>query len=174
VIDVAVGPLARFLPRLASRKARHYLLTFDQRPSDLHGLGDVVGEKTFDGRYYESLRGVGGRIAVSGIEYLDQAACGGFNAIAHEFAHQVHIAALGKNEVNEILRLYESARREGRTLDHYASANEHEYFAQGYEAFISESKRPSAGITGRHTRRELLSRDPELAGFLAKLTGASL
>ena len=55
-------------------------------------------------------------------------------------------------------------------LDYYAAANEEEYFAQGYEAFISDRKRPSAGVTGRHTNQELLKRDPELYQFLAKLT----
>src|SRR5262249_44728807 len=170
VIDSAVAPLAAFLPKLASHKARHYLLAFDQRPSDLRGFADVAGEKTFDGRYYSSLRGIGGRITVSGIEYLDQAARGGFNTIAHEFAHQVHIAALGKKEVKTIRKLYERARREGRTLDYYAAANAEEYFAQGYEAFISNRKRPSAGITARHTDRELMTRDPELYSFLLKLT----
>jgi hypothetical protein len=159
-----------YLLKLAARKARHYLLAFDQRPGDLHGFADVAGQKTFDGRYYSSIRGIGGRVALSGIEYLDQAAFGGFNTIAHEFAHQVHIAALGKREVNEIRRIYERARREGRALDYYAAANEDEYFAQGYEAFISERKRPSAGVTGRHTRQELW-RDPELYKFLVKLTG---
>lgn len=171
VIDLAVAPLAGFFPKLARNKARHYLLAFDQRPGDLHGFVDVAGEKTFDGRYYASIRGVGGRVTVSGIEYLDQAARGGFNTIAHEFAHQVHIAALGKSEVKEIRRLYEKARSEGRTLDYYAAANEYEYFAQGYEAFISDRKRPSAGVTGRHTNHELMTADPELYRFLLKLTG---
>jgi Tfp pilus assembly protein PilF len=170
VIDIAVGGLAGYLPRLAKRKARHYLLSFDQRPGDIPGFADVAGEKTFDGRYYASIRGVGGRIAVSGIEYIDQAAFGGFNTIAHEFAHQVHLAALGKSEVREIRRLYESARRQGRVLDYYAAGNEDEYFAQGYEAFISDRKRPGAGVTGGHTRQELRTRDPELYKFLMKLT----
>lgn len=173
VIDAAVAPLAEFLPKLARKKARHYLLSFDQRPGDLRGFGDVAEEKTFDGRYYASIRGVGGRVTVSGIEYLDQAARGGFNTIAHEFAHQVHIAVMGKAEAKEIRRLYERARREGRTLDYYAAANEYEYFAQGYEAFISDRKRPSAGVTGRHTNRELLTGDPELYKFLLRLTGSS-
>ncbi len=173
VIDAAVGPLATFLPKLARRKARHYLLSFDQRPSELQGLAAVGDEKTFDGRYYASLRGVGGRVTVSGIEYLDQAARGGFNTIAHEFAHQVHIAAMEKSEVKKIRILYERARREGRILDYYAAANEHEYFAQGYEAFISDLKRPSAGVTARHTNHELLASDPELYQFLVALAGKS-
>lgn len=173
VVDAAVGPLAMYLPKLAHKKARHFFLSFDQRPSDLHGFADVAGEKTFDGRFYASIRGVGGKVTVSGIEYLDQAALGGFNTIAHEFAHQVHIAALGQRETKEIRRLYELARQEGRTLDYYAAANEHEYFAQGYEAFISERKRPSAGVTARHTNAELATTDPELYAFLVRLTEKS-
>jgi tetratricopeptide (TPR) repeat protein len=171
VIDYAVAPLSLFLPKLARHKARHYLLPVDERPGELLGFADVADEKTFDGRYYASIRGVGGRIAVSGIEYLDQAARGGFNTIAHEFAHQVHIAALSKSEGKTIRKLYEQARREGRTLDYYAAANEYEYFAQGYEAFIASRKRPSAGVTARHTNHELLAQDPDLYRFLTKLCG---
>ena len=170
VIDYAVAPLSLFLPKLARHKARHYLLPVDERAGDLLGFADVADEKTFDGRYYASIRGVGGRIAVSGIEYLDRAARGGFNTIAHEFAHQVHIAAFSKSEVKTIRKLYEQARREGRTLDYYAAANEYEYFAQGYEAFIASRKRPSTGVTARHTNHELLAQDPDLYRFLTKLS----
>ena len=171
VIDRAVAPLARFLPNLARNKARHYLLAFDDRVSDLGDFDDLGEVKTFDGRYYASIRGVGGRVTVSGVEYIELAAQGSFHTIAHEFAHQVHIAALGKEDVKTIRRLYERARREGHMLDYYAAANEYEYFAQGYEAFISEHKRPSAGVTARHTKQELLMLDSELYAFLVNLTG---
>jgi hypothetical protein len=36
---------------------------------------------------------------------------------------------------------------------------------------VSDHKRPSAGVTARHTNRELLARDPELYEFLMKLAG---
>jgi Tfp pilus assembly protein PilF len=170
VIDWAVAPLADYLPALARSRARHYLLAFDETASDMGDFDEIAEEKTFDGRYYASLRGVGGRVAVSGLEYIEMAASGGFHTIAHEFAHQVHITALGKAETLAIRRLYEQAKEAGRALDYYAAANEYEYFAQGYEAFISDDKRRSAGVTARHTRRELEARDPQLYGFLMKLT----
>jgi tetratricopeptide (TPR) repeat protein len=173
VIDRAVAPLAVYLPKLARAGARHYLLGFDQRVSDLGGFDNLVNERTFDGRYYASLRGVGGRVTVSGIEHIDVAARGGFQAVAHEFAHQVHLTAMSKEEIAAIRRLYEKARREGRVLDYYAASNEFEYFAQGYEAFVSERKRPSAGVTARHTRSELAERDPELYRFLIKIAARS-
>ncbi|HWP42115.1 MAG TPA: hypothetical protein VNO14_02680, partial [Blastocatellia bacterium] len=170
VIDRAVAPLAAYLPALARRGARHYLLPFDQRVTEIKEMDDVAGEKTFDGRHYASIRGVGGRITVSGIEYIELAASGGFHTIAHEFAHQVHMTALDRSDVKAVRRLYKQALSEGRTLDYYSSANEYEYFAQGYEAFISDRKRPSAGVTARHTRDELIARDPELYRFLVRLT----
>jgi tetratricopeptide (TPR) repeat protein len=173
VIDRAIAPLAHYLPKLARSGARHILLTFDQRITELAEFQDVLGEKTFDGRYYASIRGVGGRTTVSGIEYIEAAARGGFHTIAHELAHQIHMAALDREDVRTIRLLYEDARRRGRALDYYAAENEYEYFAQGYEAFISERKRPSAGVTARHTRSELAERDPELYRFLIKLTAAS-
>jgi tetratricopeptide (TPR) repeat protein len=170
VIDWAVAGLADYLPQLARHRARHYLLAFDETVTDVSDTDDLSEEKTFDGRYYASLRGVGGRVTVSGLEYLEMAASGGFHTIAHEFAHQVHMMALGKTDAQTIKQLYDRAKQEGRALDYYAAANEYEYFAQGYEAFISDAKRPSAGVTARHTRRELEARDPELYGFLMKLT----
>ncbi|MFL6216942.1 MAG: tetratricopeptide repeat protein [Blastocatellia bacterium] len=170
VIDWAVAPLADYLPTLARSRARHYLLAFDETVGDVGDFDDLSEEKTFDGRYYASLRGVGGRVTVSGLEYLEMAASGGFHTIAHEFAHQVHMTALGKADALMIRRLFERAKPQGRALDYYAAANEYEYFAQGYEAFISDAKRPSAGVTARHTRRELEARDPELYDFLMKLT----
>lgn len=170
VVDGAVAPLADYLPTLARSRARHYLLAFDETVSDIGDFGDIAEEKTFDGRYYASLRGVGGRVTVSGLEYVEIAASGGFHTIAHEFAHQVHMTALGKAELQMIRRLYEQAKQEGRTLDYYAAANEYEYFAQGYEAFISDDKRPSASVTARHTKRELQARDPDFYSFLMKLT----
>ncbi len=173
VIDRAVAPLAEFLPKLAEKGARHYLLPFDERVSEIKGFDDIVDDKTFDGRFYASIRGVGGRITVSGIEYIEMASHGGFNTIAHEFAHQVHMTAMTEEDVKEVRKLYKKATKSGLALDYYAASNEYEYFAQGYEAFISERKRPSAGITARHTRRELMMRDPDLYLFLEKLTTRS-
>jgi tetratricopeptide (TPR) repeat protein len=173
VLGKSVSGLACFLPALASASARHYLLRIDQGVSECAGFKELRDRTTFDGRYYASIRGVGGRVALSGIEYLDEASRGGFNAIAHEFAHQVHETAMSSEDQNAIRRLYAAAVREGRALDYYAAANEFEYFATGYEAFVSKFKRPGATITARHTREELKARDPGLFRFLTKMADKS-
>jgi tetratricopeptide (TPR) repeat protein len=173
VIDYTVRDLAQFLPVLVDKGARHHLIPFDQRVSDTKGVEDIGHRLTFDGRYYASLRGVGGRVAASGIEYIEMALNCGANIIAHEFAHQVHMSAMGQDYLKRIRRLYEQALKEGRALDFYAAANEYEYFAQGYEAFVSVEKRPGASLTARHTRRELELRDPELFRFLLQISQGS-
>jgi len=174
VIDWAVAPLAAYLPELARKGARHYLIAFDERTSDIKGVGNIDSERTMDGRYYASIRGVGGRITVSGLEYIGLASRAGFNTIAHEFAHQVHLTAMDKNEVKTIRKLYENAMREDRALDYYAETDEYEYFAQGYEAFIADMKRPATGATARHTKGELMMRDPALYRFIEGLLKKSL
>jgi tetratricopeptide (TPR) repeat protein len=174
VIDWVVAPLGGFLPELARKGARHYLIAFDERTSDVKGVGNIESERTTDGRYYASIRGVGGRITVSGLEYIGLASRAGFNTIAHEFAHQVHLTAMDKNEVKAIRKLYENAMREDRALDYYAETDEYEYFAQGYEAFIAELKRPATGATARHTKRDLMMRDPQLYRFIEGLSKKGL
>src|SRR5215470_12824177 len=77
---------------------------------------------------------------------------------------------MGSGERETIRRLYLFARRSGRALDYYAASDEYEYFAQGYEAFVSTFKRPGTGLTARHTRRELSTRDPGLYSFLVAIS----
>lgn len=162
VLSSAIAPLAHFLPKLKHCGAKHYLLGLDRSLSDIPGYGGLADRTTFDGRFYGSLRGVGGVATVTGIEALTTASRGGFNTVAHEFAHQVHNCALDPSTRNRIEILFLNAKKEKRFLDYYSAANEWEYFAQGYEAFISIYKRPNAGVTGRHTREELKRIDPDL------------
>jgi Tfp pilus assembly protein PilF len=173
VLAKSVAGLACYLPGLAAANARHYLLPLDQTIGETSGFKELRDRTTFDGRYYASIRGVGGRIALSGVECLAEASGGGFNVIAHEFAHQVHETAMSPEEQGAVHRLYEAARREGRALDYYGAANEYEYFAVGYEAFASSFKRPGTSVTARHTRDELKERDPGLFSLLTKLAGRS-
>lgn len=170
VLSAAIAPLAHFLPRLKTCGAKHYLLGLDRNLSDIPGYGGLAERTTFDGRFYGSLRGVGGVATVTGIEALTIAARGGFNTVAHEFAHQIHNCALDAPTRNRVEKLFINAKKENRFLDYYSAANEWEYFAQGYEAFISVYKRPNAGVTGRHTREELKTIDPDLYQFFLEIS----
>jgi tetratricopeptide (TPR) repeat protein len=173
VIEHAVWPLAHYLTDLKRKNAKHYLLAVDKKLSDVMGYESLDNRMTFDGRYYASVRGVGGLVTVSGVEYLEVAMRGGFNTIAHEFAHQIHTSVLSTEINDRIRKLYQKAIKEGYVLDYYAASNEWEYFAQGYEAYISEFKRPGAGVTARHTRKELAELDPDLYNLIEELAGLS-
>lgn len=171
VIRKAVLPLSQYLIELKRKGAKHYLLGTDKKLSEVSGYESLENRMTFDGRYYASVRGVGGLVTVSGVEYLDVSMRGGFNTIAHEFAHQIHTSALSSELCDRIKKLYQRALRAGRVLDYYAASNEWEYFAQGYEAYISEFKRPNAGVTARHTKEELKQLDPDLYNLFEELSG---
>jgi Tfp pilus assembly protein PilF len=171
VIEHAVAPLSTYIKELKRKGAKHYLLAVDRKLSDVGGYESLENRMTFDGRYYASVRGVGGLVTVSGVEYLDVAMRGGFNTIAHEFAHQVHTSALPSETCERIKKLYQRALKDGLVLDYYAASNEWEYFAQGYEAYVSDFKRPNAGVTARHTRDELQQQDPELFNLFEELSG---
>src|SRR5690606_33068326 len=94
----------------------------------------------------------------------------GFDTLAHEIAHQVHLHGFGRRSIEMRIReLYGRAVAEGRCLDYYAATNHAEYFGQGVEAFVSLAKRPTLEATHGHTRFELLRTDPALHDLIASL-----
>lgn len=169
IVLTTIAPLAHFLPKLRRCGARHWILPLDRQLGDLPGCESLAERTTFDGRYYGSLRGVGGVVTVSGIETLRAVEQGGFNTLAHEFAHQIHSCALDAATLERIEQLYDAAVREGHALDYYAASDKFEYFAQGYEAYVSPVKRRPASPTAGHTRAELARRDPKLFALFEEL-----
>ena len=164
VIRVAVAPAARWIPVLLLRGARHDILSMD----------DVITEAadrklpvhTFDGRRWRQLRGVGGKQAATGMERLRLAMLFSFNVFAHEFAHQLLTYGFSERLKRTVNGLYTRALASDACLDYYAASNVDEYFAQGYEAYVSLEKNTNLRETAGHTRDELRRRDPALYAFL--------
>jgi Flp pilus assembly protein TadD len=169
VVERALSLFASRLPKLLALGARHDLMIETERTTDAESRAALRGRRTFDGRVWDDVRGIGGLQAATGIEALDEAAQAGFDTLAHELAHQVHYYAFGPRERARIRALYTAARAHGRCLDYYAASNEAEYFAQGVEAFSSFGKRPGCETTHGHTRFELRRTDPELYDLVAEL-----
>ncbi len=165
-VRVAVAPAARWLTALSEAGATHEILPLAVSLAEAEHRRALARQQTFDGRHYAHLRGVGGARAATGVEKLRDAAAFGFHTFAHEFAHQLHHHAFGEALRAEIEALYRQALRSGACLDWYAASNAEEYFAQGYEAFVSPVKRGCLKETQRHTRDELARRDPALYAFL--------
>ncbi len=170
---VAARALSLFgsrIARILGRGGRHDLLGELDRTTDAPARASLRGQRTFDGRVWDDVRGIGGLRAATGIEALDDAASAGFDTLAHEIAHQVHVHGFAQRSVDVRIReLYAAARREGRLLDYYAGSNHAEYFGQGVEAFVSLIKRPVTEPTHGHTRFELLRVDPGLHALIAEL-----
>ena len=168
-VEWAVGLFAGRLDKLLALGGRHDLLLEIDRTTDAESRALLRGKRTFDGRVWDDVRGIGGLRAATGIESLDEAHAFGFDTLVHEIAHQVHYYAIPHRQRVEIRRLYNDALAEGRCLDYYAASNEAEYFGQGVEAFASLGKRPGGETTHGHTRFELLRKDPALHDLVAKI-----
>jgi tetratricopeptide (TPR) repeat protein len=169
IVERTVAMFAGQLDKLVAVGGRHDLLHELERTTDAESRANLRGRRTFDGRVWDDVRGVGGMRAATGIEALDEAATFGFDTFAHEVAHQVHFFTFTPLQRARIRSLYRTAMAEKRCLDYYAASNEAEYFGQGVEAFASLVKRPGGETTHGHTRFELLRIDPELHDFIAEM-----
>lgn len=169
VVDRAMAMFGRRLPKLLAVGASHDLLLELERTTDAQARTSLRGQRTFDGRVWDDVRGIGGLQAATGIEALDEAAQFGFDTLVHELAHQVHFFTFTPVQRARLKQLYQQALREHRCLDFYAASNEAEYFGQGVEAFASLGKRPGGETTHGHTRFELFRVDHDLHEFIASL-----
>ncbi|MBK8977545.1 MAG: tetratricopeptide repeat protein [Planctomycetes bacterium] len=170
VAERALALFATRLPRVVGRSGRHDLLLEDERTTDAPARASLRGERTFDGRVWDDVRGIGGLQAATGIEALDDAASFGFDVLAHEVAHQAHLFGFRSRAIDARIRdLYRDAIADERCLDYYAASNHAEYFAQGVEAFHCLAKRPATEPTHGHTRFELMRLDPALHQLICEL-----
>lgn len=170
VVRRALRPWEAWLPELLAAGGRHEVLPLAVSLVDAPEREDLADQTTFDGRWYAHLRGVGGLHAATGEEKLRAAACHEFDTFAHELAHQILSYALPETVRGEVHALWRQAVEAGRCLDAYAASNADEYFAQGFEAFVSPWKRPGVRRTASHTRDELRDVDPALLALLERLT----
>jgi tetratricopeptide (TPR) repeat protein len=165
---MSVQPLKNYLKALKIAGATFYLTPFHKFLWEApHNLG-LKGQRTFDLRLWDDIKGNGGFHATSGADWEKDVKYLRFNVVAHEFAHQVH-SFLSKKHREEIKWLYLKAKKERRTLDFYADFNEWEYFAVGVEAYVSPDKLADQKIGYGHTRNELLETDPDLFYFIESL-----
>ena len=93
------------------------------------------------------------------------------NQVAHETGHTLH-SMFDEEDSKLIDTLFEKASKNDSTLDYYASANSHEYFAQGCDAYASHYKPHKHLLEDNpigHTVYELMDKDPDLYKFIKKV-----
>ncbi|HPW17060.1 MAG TPA: tetratricopeptide repeat protein [Candidatus Aminicenantes bacterium] len=168
IIRMSVKPLRALLKTDKDKGGTFYLTPFHKKQSEAPGMAGLKGQRTFDLRLWDDVKGLGGRRALSGEDWERDVKFLRFNVVAHEFAHQIH-RMLPDGIQAEIDRLYAKAKAERLTLDFYSDTNVMEYFAVGVEAYVSEDKLADQKIAYGHTRRELLERDPDLYKLIERL-----
>lgn len=167
IIRWSVQPLQSYLPLLKENRATYYFFPFHHFLWQSPYNQKFKGTRTFDGRLWDDVKGLGGQNACSGAEGTRDVKYLRYNILTHELTHLVH-GFLPRETKNEIHELYLDAKKNGRTLDFYASSNDLEYFAQGVEAYVSDEKLPDQKNTAGHVRKELEQRDPPLYAFIQK------
>jgi tetratricopeptide (TPR) repeat protein len=168
ILCLSVEPLKNFLKALKIAGATFYITPFHKLLWQAPYNEGLRGQRTFDLRLWDDVKGNGGFHATSGEDWERDVKYLRFNVVAHEFAHQVH-PFLSKKQREEIKWLFLKAKKERKTLDFYADFNEWEYFAVGVEAYVSEEKLADQKIGYGHTRGELLEKDPDLYYFIESL-----
>lgn len=165
----SVGLFWTRIGRLVAMGGRHDLMSAVERTTDHPSRRSLRGRRTFDGRVWDDVRGIGGLQAATGIEALDEVIGHGFDTLAHEIAHQAHLYGFPHRVRAKVRAFYKEALEHNRCLDFYAASNDAEYFGQGVEAFASLGKRPGYEVTHGHTRFELMRVDPKLYALIESL-----
>jgi hypothetical protein len=99
-------------------------------------------------------------------DYFTHQHTGRYNTGYHEFGHLLHLSLMSPNEYQTIERLYLERKAIGSFMDDYAAQSSAEYFAQGLEAYLSETKPGEDYIYHKHTKQQLKDQDPSLFAFI--------
>lgn len=169
VVLRAVRPFAAVLPKLIEVGATHTILDLDERLGDADVRRAYREGRTKDGRWLTAMRGVGGRHAATGLEFVIEAGRLGDDVFTHELAHQIHRFTFDTEQNRHLDRLYAEARFHDRALTPYARRDASEYFAVAYDAFVNVARPPWHHKF--YDRATLKRRDPKLYAYLLDLTG---
>jgi len=140
----------------------HNMALTDLKLAGMHIV--VRGEKTFDGRNWESVRGLydqGRRIIVIGQERVGSPFS---SAARHEFAHAYDHTFSVKNQRKlplsvQLWNMFEKSRK--GLVSQYAGVNPIEYFAECVEAFFFPQG-----------KEHLAEKDPQMSQYLENLFAA--
>lgn len=141
---------------LKSKKVKEVYVGYSDGPSGDRLMDDITGEGSH-------------RMVVVKINRIPEGLHGANNGFYHEFAHLIHQSAFSEDQIYELERLYKNAKLKNLFLDDYAATNETEYFAVGFEAFLSKFKFDKSWIYYKHERQDLFNRDPMLFQFIENL-----
>ena len=133
-------PWRALWPRLAEKQKQLELIGLDRALTSIPEAGFSIDDRTVDGRYWYGARGMAGLDsgrAYVGVEKVDDVRKGtGRDTAAHELTHLVH-TVLSPAKKRRLDAMFEDAKARGRILDPYSWQDVYEYFARGYEIWLS-------------------------------------
>jgi len=161
--------------KLKAAKVELVIIPQHTKMTDLPEFASLKGRRTFDGRVWDDVRGVGGtptpdgRTAV-GIPEENLADLpsdgypGNYSVAIHELAHVIH-EHVTRDEKAAIDAAFEARKAAGGPwTEPYGSSNSHEYFAQATNAFFDRNV--GMGNSGKPWLRQ---NDPAILALLTKI-----
>ena len=158
-----------------------HIIPHDKKLTDLSEFASLKGTKTFDGRNYDELRGVGATKIKDTIRYAiaeeqlvkikDQPSQYEVGFVgAHESGHVVEQFGLNKEQNKALKDAYDERKKaDGPWLspDWYTSSGTGEYFAQSTSAYFGRPYSSSEEDKKSYTREWLKKNDPPMCKLLA-------
>lgn len=135
--------------RLERARLKLVIVPHDKKLTDLPEFASLRGQRTFDGRDWQDVRGVGGMrhrgellvaLPEENLARMPGDSYGGHDVSAHEIAHVVLDHGVTDAERRTVRDAFNARQRAGGPwTDDYARSNAGEYFAQGVNAYFGEN-----------------------------------
>jgi hypothetical protein len=161
--------------KLKAAKVELVIIPKDTQMTALPEFASMRGQRTFDGRQWDSVRGVGGTRTDDGrwavgipeenlADLPSDSYPGNYSVATHELAHVIH-EHVTKAEKHAIDLAFEARTAAGGPwTEAYGSSNVHEYFAQSTNAFFDRNE----GM-GQSGKAWLKKNDPAIFELLTKI-----
>lgn len=160
--------------KLKAAKVELVIIPKDVAMTALPEFAALKGQRTFDGRAWDDVRGVGGTLTPDGCiavgipeenlaDLPSDTYPGTYSVAVHELAHCIH-DLLPRGEQNAIQAAYDARQAAGGPwTEAYGATNVHEYFAQGANCWFGRND----GM-GANGKAWLETNDPALFAVMAK------
>jgi hypothetical protein len=164
--------------KLAGLTVELHIIPKDKKLTDLSEFARLKGTKTWDGRTYDELRGVGGTKSGSTIRYAvaeEQLTGGGEQAYApgfvaeHESGHIVEQFAMTKEQKGALKKAFDERTKAGGpwlSPESYTKGGADEYFAQSTSAYFGRPYSTSDEDKKQYTKEWLEKNDPAMCTLL--------
>ena len=164
--------------RLAAKGHVLVVIPKGSKLTDLPEFAHLKGQKTFDGRDWDGVRGVAnvtmpdGRQATAvseeNLSRLTGDGYGNESVAIHEIAHAIHGNALNPEEFKQIKDLFDARKAAGGPYpSEYGGSNEFEWFAEISGAYFSRTQSGDTGQTPEWIRQN----DPQAFELLQRIYG---